>query len=109
MSEELYEIVTDFFNAIEAAAVNAKRQIAEVKGVAEKEEKQAKKTWDPEKIKWTQAEGASGPYERSEDANNLDHKAMLKDLAAHKGKLNREGLFYWTFQNGVTVGRKKKK
>jgi hypothetical protein len=31
---------------------------------------------------------------------------MLKDLAEHKGKLTRDGLFYWTFQNGTTVGRK---
>jgi hypothetical protein len=65
--------------------------------------------WDPAKINWTQAEGTSGPYERSEDVNNLDFKVLLKDLAAHKGKLQRDGFFFWLFQNGSTVGRKKRK
>jgi hypothetical protein len=104
MSEELYEIFTDFLNDVEAAAVNAKRQIAEVKGVAEKEEK-----WSPDKIKWEDAQGTHGPYEKSEDVNSVDFKEMLKDLAQHNGKLSQAGYFYWTFMNGTTVGRKKKK
>jgi hypothetical protein len=33
-TEELAEIITDFFNAVEAACVSAKREIAEIKGVA---------------------------------------------------------------------------
>jgi hypothetical protein len=33
---------------------------------------------------------------------------MLKDLQAHNGKLTKEGWFYWVFQNGTTVGRKKR-
>jgi hypothetical protein len=68
-----------------------------------------KPSWDPSKIKWIQEEGAKGPFEKSEDVNSLDFKEMLKDLAAHDGKLNRDGSFYWTFQNGATVGRKKRK
>lgn len=63
-------------------------------------------SWDPSKIKWEKAEGTKGEYERSEDINNLEFKAMLKDLAAHKGRLYRNGLFYWTFPTGATVGRK---
>lgn len=66
-------------------------------------------SWNPERIKWMQAEGSSGPYEKSEDVNSLDFKEMLKDLAAHSGKFFRDGYFYWTFQNGATVGRKKRK
>jgi hypothetical protein len=103
MSEQrALEILSDFCDALEAAAVNVKRQIAELQGVAQKGS-----TWNPEKIKWEQAQGSSGPYERSEDVNNPDFKAMLKDLQAHKGKMNREGLFFWVFENGYTVGRKK--
>ena len=68
-----------------------------------------KQTWDDKKVKWTQAEGSSGPYERSEDVDNLDFKALVKDLAAHKGKLQRNGFFYWLFQSGSIVGRKKRK
>ena len=65
-------------------------------------------SWDPSKIAWTKAEGFKGEYERSEDVNSLDFKALLKDLAEHKGTLTRDGLFYWAFQNGSTVGRKKR-
>ena len=63
-------------------------------------------SWNPDKIEWFLAEGTSGPYERSEDVNNLDFKAMLKDLGEHKGKFQREGYFYWAFQKASIVGRK---
>ncbi len=61
--------------------------------------------WNPDKISWRQEQGNKGVYERCDDVNSLDFKAMLKDLQDHKGKLNRDGRFYWVFQNGSTVGR----
>jgi len=63
--------------------------------------------WDPSKIIWEDAQGAKGPYQKSEDVNNPEFKTMLKDLSAHGRKLRRDGWFYWVFENGVTVGRKK--
>ena len=104
MSEEekIAEVVVDWLNAVEAACVNAKRQIGEIKGVNET----AGLTWNPANISWTETEGSSGPYERSEDVDNQEFKAMLQDLAAHKGRLTRDGIFYWVFQNGSVVGRK---
>jgi len=69
---------------------------------------ETKSSWNPERIKWQQTEGSSGPYERSEDVNSIDFKNMLKELQEHQGKLSRNGYFYWTFQNGSTVGRKKR-
>jgi hypothetical protein len=96
------EALLDFFDAVEAGIAQAKQRIKNVK-VPEKF------GWDPNKIKWTQAEGTSGPYERSEDVDNLDFKAMLKDLAEHKGKFQREGYFYWVFQRASVVGRKQVK
>lgn len=63
--------------------------------------------WNPDKFNWEQAEGKAGPYERSEDINNPDFKNMLQELGRADGKLTRDGLFYWTFTNGTTVGRKK--
>lgn len=87
----------EFLNAVETGIANA-RQIL----------KEAKIGWNPDQIKWEQAEGSSGPYQRSEDVNNPEFKAMLKDLQAHGGRLTREGWFYWVFQNGTTVGRKKR-
>lgn len=72
-------------------------------------EKQEEKTkWNPANINWTEIQGSSGPYERSEDFYNPEFKAMLKDLARHNGRLTRDGYFYWRFKNGSTVGRKKR-
>jgi hypothetical protein len=67
-----------------------------------------KPSWDPNKVKWTQEEGAKGPFEKSEDVDNLDFKNLIKDLNAQKGKLYRDGYFYWLYQSGSTVGRKLK-
>lgn len=94
--------VVDFANAVEAACVKLRMQIDK----AFSGEQAAGLTWDPAKIKWTEAEGPKGPFERSEDVDSVDFKAMLKDLAAHNSRLRRDGRFYWVFQNGVTVGRK---
>lgn len=96
------EEMLDLANAIEAACVKLRVNLDKLFGG----EQAAGLTWDPAKIKWTRAEGAKGPFERSEDVDSQDFKAMLKDLAAHGGRLQREGLFYWVFQNGSTVGRK---
>jgi len=89
----------DLLNSLEASIVKMKRQIAKLVGVVE---------WDPSKIRWEKSEGPKGEYERSEDVNNPEFKAMLKDLAQHNGKLTKDEFFYWVFQNGSTVGRKKR-
>jgi hypothetical protein len=68
-----------------------------------------KSTWNPDRIKWTETEGSSGLYEKSEDVNSPDFKELLKDLSAHNGKLTRDGLFYWKFERGDAVGRKPSK
>jgi hypothetical protein len=101
--EKLIEALSDLANGLESIAVNLRHQISEIIKINEEA------PWDPDKIKWEQTEGSSGPYERSEDVNSLDFKAMLKDLAAHQGKLTRDDYFFWTFKNGATVGRKKRK
>jgi hypothetical protein len=64
--------------------------------------------WDPGKIKWVKAEGFKGPYERADPKATPDFKAMLADLEAHNGKLTRNGLFNWVFQDQATVGRKER-
>ena len=99
-SEEMFEIVLDLCSALEAAAVAAKQRMAKLVGV---------KAWDPAHVSWTRAEGSRGPYERSEDVNNREFKAMVKDLAAHGGRLTREGYFYWLFESGDIVGRKRRR
>lgn len=98
MSEDVAtQALLAFLNAVEAGVADAKHII-----------KAQKVGWDPNNIKWTQAEAKKGPYERSEDTDNADFKAMLKDIQSHKGFLQRDGYKYWVFQNGSTVGRRKK-
>jgi len=62
----------------------------------------------PEHINWKDTTGTKGPYQRSDDVNNHHHKEMLKWLASKGGRARRkDGYFYWTFENGSTIGRKK--
>ena len=110
MEEDLANFIEDFcdfLDGLEASIVKMKQQIAKLVGVAEPEK--PKWNWNPDKIKWEKAEGWKGEFERSEDINNPEFKAMLKDLAQHNGKLTRDGVFYWVFKNGSTVGRKLRK
>ena len=95
------EDFVDFLNGLESNIVKMRCQIEKLEG-------KRLWTWNADKIVWTEAEGGKGKYERSEDVNSLDFKALLKDLADHKGSLVRDGWFYWSFKNGGVVGRKKK-
>jgi hypothetical protein len=101
------EVLVDFLNAVEAAAVGAKHRLKEAK-VPEV----AGFTWNPDKIKWVEAEGAHGKYEKSEDVNSLDFKELMKDLEVHNGKLTRKetdgACFYWKFEKSAVIGRKKR-
>jgi len=112
----LEEDVTDFANAIEAAAFNLKHRIAQRHGVhVEKTESQQDTgepiKYNPENIPWVRTEGKKGFYERypafqQKPSMSVDYINLLEDLKAHNGKLQRAGLFYWCFEDGSTVGRK---
>ena len=102
--EIFLEDFCDFLDALEASVAKMKQQIAKLVGV----EGKSKFSRNPDNIKWEKAQGFRGEFERSEDLNNSEFKALLKDLAQHNGKLTRNGWFYWTFRNGSTVGRKKR-
>ncbi|MEM2994389.1 MAG: hypothetical protein QXI91_00010 [Candidatus Bathyarchaeia archaeon] len=104
--EIFIEDFCDFLDGLEASVTKMKQQIAKLVGVAE--DKPKSWSWDPNKIKWEKAQGFRGEFEKSEDVNNPEFKALLKDLAQHNGKLTTDGWFYWTFKNGSTVGRKKR-
>jgi len=99
---EVWDAIFELVNAFEAGIVRFKQRLGEQKGVFPKPK------WNPDKIMWVQVEGRKGPYERSEDVDNPEFKALVKDLAAHGGRLTRNGWFYWTFKNGSTVGRKRR-
>lgn len=92
------EALAAFLDAVEAGIVQARNIL-----------KGPLATWNPDQISWVSTNGAKGLYEKSQDVDNLEFKALVKDLASHDGKLTRNGIFYWLFQNGATVGRKKAK
>jgi len=93
--------ILDFLNGLEASCVKLRKQIEKLWGAE-------KPTWDPDGIKWSQEEGAKGLFEKSEDVDSIDFKNLVKNLNAQKGKLYRDGYFYWLWQSGSTVGRKLK-
>jgi hypothetical protein len=97
----LAEDLLDFLNGLEASCVKMRQQIAKLFGPE-------KPGWDPAKIRWQSGMGVKGHFELSVDVDNPEFKAMLKDIAAHKGRITREGYFYWTYPSGATVGRKKR-
>jgi hypothetical protein len=100
-NEEVLEVLVELANGLEALAVQVKQRVKEIVKLKEP-------VWTPEKIVWQEATGEKGLYHRSEDVNNLEFKAMLRDLNAHNGKMFRDGFFYWVFPNGTSVGRKQK-
>ncbi len=59
-------------------------------------------------IVWVADTGPKGLYEKSEDINNPRFQALLRTLQAHEGKMMLDGYFLWTFDNGRTIGRKRK-
>ena len=115
--EATLEILTDFLNAVEAAAVNAKRQIAHIAQVAPLEKAlghdasvkgSPKLPFDAGKIQWIDRENEKGKFQMSEDINSPDHKALLAFLNEHvpSKRVQSEGWFYWVYPNGTTIGRK---
>lgn len=64
--------------------------------------------YDLSEIRWERAKGQKGEYERSEDVENPHFRALHRDLVRHKGKMTRNGYFFWLFGNGITIGRKKR-
>jgi hypothetical protein len=121
--ETVLEILTDFLDAVEAAAVNAKRQISHIPQVTPLEKAlghdasqtafkgSPKLPFDASKIQWLDRENEKGKFQSSEDLNSPDHKALLAFLNEHVPNkcVQSEGRFYWIYPNGSTIGRKETK
>ncbi len=67
--------------------------------------------YDVNKITWIDKSGGKGPFQLADpktEATKPDYKALLADLNQHKGTLTRNSYFYWLFDDGQTIGRKKR-
>jgi len=120
MSEDLaLEALLEFLNAVEAGIAAAKQRIKEAKkldlpltppesGSAPEGpcKTRALSSYDVNKIAWQPVEGPRGLYEKIDGDTTPDYQGLLKDLQAHKGKMNIDGSFYWLFENQRTIGRK---
>ena len=63
-----------------------------------------------DRITWTPRVGNKGPFELSDDYENLDHKLLLSFLKEYAGgALASQGFFYWVFTDGKSLGRKPSK
>lgn len=78
----LAEDLLDFLNGLEASTVKMKMQIAKLIGVYDEKRKWS---WNPNAIKWEKAQGAKCDFERSEDVNSQDFKALLKIYPTIRG------------------------
>jgi hypothetical protein len=121
--EAILEILTDFLDALEAAVVNAKRQISHIPHITPLDKAlghdagqtafkgSPKLPFDPAKIQWQDKENQNGKFQMSEDINNPEHKALLAFLNEHVPSkcVQSEGQFYWVYPNGTTIGRKVRK
>lgn len=74
----------------------------------QQESKTVLKQYDPEKMRWADKNGAKGSFQATDDVNSPEYKALQKDLVDHKGFIVFQGFQYWLFENGVTIGRRKK-
>jgi hypothetical protein len=113
MNQEEREAIADIFAARRDANLRENETIDHLinvlgKPILEAEKEAIEYEWKPEKIKWDKTEGPKGPYEKSSPEQSENYKDMLKDLEAHKGKLTKDGYFYWLFNDNETVGRKQR-
>ena len=110
MSVDLLVKLRDHHQAIADALNEELEQHAPPEIKAEKPTKEPLE-YNPENIPWIQAEGDKGPYQRypafqQKPVMLVDYINLLEDLKCQNGKLQRAGLFYWLFQDSVTVARK---
>jgi len=94
----------DFFVALRNLC-DAEIESMEPKNIEEPEE------YNPETIFWIKASGQKGAYERypafqQKPTLTKDYNNLLADLRLHEGRMQRAGLFYWLFEDEVTIGRK---
>lgn len=101
VDEQLFEALAKVRDCL-AGAADA------LDALIQQESKTVLKEYEPEKIKWTEHNGTKGPFQATDDVSNLEYKALQKDVADHKGFLMYKGFQYWLFQNGSTIGRRKK-
>lgn len=106
--EEVYEILVDYANAQEAAAVNMKQQI--YKRVKTAQAKYDEKDFNG--LKWETKEGTKGEYQQTTkeaNQNNEIFQALQQILKDHSGFWQSSAHKYWNHRDDKdTIDRRKK-
>ena len=103
------EIVIPDEHELSIARENAVHLLDDWLGLAGIATQPQNETLNVEAIKWELQPGLNnpkGPFEKSQDFNNPNHKSLVKKLAAKKGFLRHKSFQYWLYKNGSTVGRR---
>jgi hypothetical protein len=106
-TENLFKIrdaLTDIQAAIQAELDNRNPELTPQKPA----------NYNPENIDWFKASGPNGKYERypapqQQPKITPDYTYLMDQLKKHDGKFSYGGLFYWLFNDNVTIGRKPSK
>jgi hypothetical protein len=114
--ERLCEIVCDLADAVEAAAVNVKRQIVEMQGETSTKKTERSNAGDaaPDLTLFISKDtiGPHGPFrliEKTANLQNVNYQRLIAYLRAHSGKATINGSFVWLFTDGSgNVGVKPK-
>lgn len=78
----------------------------------QQESKVVLREYDVSKILWQKKDGEKGAYELATDKDNKDNSeyiALKGHLKEEDGRISKDGLFYWLFQNSDAIGRKPQK
>jgi len=105
--ESVNEAIIDFCNGLEALAVGLRRRIQKIPPPTSGSGSRRLWCWEPSRVGWEKVTGPRGEYQCASDPDSIEFQRLVEDLRGHGGKLVREGFFYWLFNDGKTVGRKK--
>ena len=108
--EDILEIITDFANAMEAAAVSMKQQVANIVEVKVKTEL-SEEPYD--RLLWTNGQGARGPYQMASAKNNSNsdlYRHLEAILKKNSGRFSDKSWkhYYWLRQEGDAIFRREK-
>jgi hypothetical protein len=103
--ERVLEILADMANALEALAVDAKRQIGEITGVSSEQPSNF------DGLFWETKKGTKGEYEQTSERANQNSdlwKALKAKVKEHKGFWQSSGFKFWFHQQDETVVDRRK-
>lgn len=107
MSEtKTLEILCDLADALEAAAVKLKHEVAELQGIQKEPQNQ-----DFSKLVWEDKQGEKGPFQQTSEKSNQNSilwQQLKVKLKEHSGFWQNQGFKFWfDMQNENVIDRRR--